>query len=725
MVRNRAAAWCLTTFLLFLWRTDLSAQFQFAQEYEQVEQLGGIGADLDFEAIKLPINKDEKVYNIYEDSLGYIWIRSGAHGCLRYDGKAFSHISYQLSDHPPSQNLVVHDICEDHNGSHWLSTKENLLYFDNQNKTVEFRASAYLKRNQDEWHRALFNMEKTSSGELLIGTKAGMAIYDPKTDSVTAFLQFAPYREDDASTTNHIRHITADSNDENLFWCVTRSGFYLYNHQLQTFKKIESRHYAKDNWEYYRFRYNVPLGDWLFTIEMRNHLMGFDTRTRQWAEVGHWQDTTNTQRNVLFDIKPLDNSFLFLSSHLSGPFLIDPTRKKFMHLRFTVNGEKPPSTEIWGFCVDKNGYLWTSVGYSGFLLRSKKPIISAKPKTCHVDLQYLELNGSDFDYSRIKDNYLVLENNERSIALRYRFINPDPAQNWKSFYRLKGYSDTWESLDEGWIRRDDLNAGDFTLETKLESPKETIAGAEFQISVKPFWYERSIVWLLSIGVLGIGFVLTSIFARSNKYRNPQGSEMEKKMKDLKAKAQKSQLDQDFILTTLSSIKQLVEKDQDESAVHYLNQFSKFVRKVLIYSEKPLITLEEELEMCRLYLEMERIRFSWSFTFTFDISPDMDPSFFSVPPLLLQPYLEQVVWERFSQKEGDQWLRINVKNEDERIHCILEDNGNEKTGMKKNDHILTSNRYLKNNQDWINENITLKIFQKEGNQRIELIFETGM
>jgi sensor histidine kinase YesM len=96
--------------------------------------------------------------------------------------------------------------------------------------------------------------------------------------------------------------------------------------------------------------------------------------------------------------------------------------------------------------------------------------------------------------------------------------------------------------------------------------------------------------------------------------------------------------------------------------------------VLTNSEKPLITLEEELKMLKLYLDMERLRFENSFDYHITYTNDVEAESVLVPPLLLQPFCENAIWHGLMNKEGQGHLTITILKENEFLNCVITDDG---------------------------------------------------
>ena len=154
----------------------------------------------------------------------------------------------------------------------------------------------------------------------------------------------------------------------------------------------------------------------------------------------------------------------------------------------------------------------------------------------------------------------------------------------------------------------------------------------------------------------------------------QSTELQNQLLQVESKALRAQMNPHFIFNCLNSIKSLIQEAANKQAVHYLNLFSKFIRQVLHHSEEKQITLEEELEMSRLYIEMEKLRFEKSFTYSVEIDPAVDTSFFKVPPMILQPFLENAIWHGLMPKDGEREIKLEIRAEGEGVKCIVEDNG---------------------------------------------------
>jgi LytS/YehU family sensor histidine kinase len=110
------------------------------------------------------------------------------------------------------------------------------------------------------------------------------------------------------------------------------------------------------------------------------------------------------------------------------------------------------------------------------------------------------------------------------------------------------------------------------------------------------------------------------------------------------------------------------------ASEYLTKFSRLVRLILQNSQATLISLENELEALKLYLELEELRFEQHFTYKISVPKDIDIEILKVPPLIIQPYVENAIWHGLMHKEEKGHLDIEVAQEENYLLFKITDDG---------------------------------------------------
>jgi tetratricopeptide (TPR) repeat protein len=149
--------------------------------------------------------------------------------------------------------------------------------------------------------------------------------------------------------------------------------------------------------------------------------------------------------------------------------------------------------------------------------------------------------------------------------------------------------------------------------------------------------------------------------------------------ELEMQALRAQMNPHFIFNCLSSINRFILKNKTEEASDYLTKFSRLIRMVLNNSKRAFISLEDELETLRLYLDMERLRFKKSFNYSFTYTNSVEAGNIFIPPLLLQPFAENAIWHGLMHKQEKGFLNFNFSAEENFLTCAITDDG---IGRKK-------------------------------------------
>ena len=152
------------------------------------------------------------------------------------------------------------------------------------------------------------------------------------------------------------------------------------------------------------------------------------------------------------------------------------------------------------------------------------------------------------------------------------------------------------------------------------------------------------------------------------------ADFEKELKHLHLVSLQNQMNPHFIFNALNSIKVFLIENNKEKAVYYLNKFSKLIRKILESSRSESHSLEEELEIIELYINIENIRFDEHIFFSIEKSPDVKISTIKVPTLILQPFVENAIWHGLMLSKNEKYLKIKLYKENGIAKLSIIDNG---------------------------------------------------
>ncbi len=279
-------------------------------------------------------------------------------------------------------------------------------------------------------------------------------------------------------------------------------------------------------------------------------------------------------------------------------------------------------------------------------------------------------------YELLSRVYYHLGSNDSAYLYLLKYTQlKDSIQNKQFLWRLNNYKKTAE---------DEKKQAQLLLLNKDNKVKTLQLKQESQ--------QKNLLLILFSALLLAGFFVYRSIALKRKTEKLQHEQLENKFKlqqlenkkkqaefqqqaaELEMQALRAQMNPHFIFNCLSSINRIILKNESQAASDYLTRFSRLIRMVLINSQKAMIPLEDELQMLRLYLDMERLRFKNSFDYSIIFTNTIDEGAVFMPPLLLQPFCENAIWHGLMQKEGHGHLNVELSMQENILHCIISDDG---------------------------------------------------
>lgn len=220
------------------------------------------------------------------------------------------------------------------------------------------------------------------------------------------------------------------------------------------------------------------------------------------------------------------------------------------------------------------------------------------------------------------------------------------------------------------------------MQFKIDKQK-TIANAE--ISRQKLLKNSTLIGGSGLALASvIGFVL---------YRRKRDAVLQKKeatfnlkVADTELKALRAQMNPHFIFNSLNSINDFISKNDTESASNYLIKFSKLMRETLEKSSENEILLADDIQILKTYMDIENKRTQHHFSYTFNVDDAIDPENTLVPPMILQPFIENSIIHGFSNHTPNGHIKINFRKQNDMLICTVSDNG---IGRKKSSEIQGS------------------------------------
>ena len=253
-------------------------------------------------------------------------------------------------------------------------------------------------------------------------------------------------------------------------------------------------------------------------------------------------------------------------------------------------------------------------------------------------------------------------------------------------FRIKGYKlltgeiityrllNTDANTISDWYKTDHVLAlpnlaGDKTYQLELKFPGQQIT-SKYTLTVALHWYEKTWVRLSALVLL----IAATILITAWFYRRKLSKEKDNRTRvEEQLRALQSRLNPHFIFNALSSIEGLVSSGQNKEANHYLSMFSGILRQTLEHSGELSVSLSEDLALLDNYLRIEQLRFRFQYSITVD--PSIETSTLEVPPMLMQPLVENAVKHGVLNMGAGGKINVYVKNDELDMVVTILDNGN--------------------------------------------------
>jgi tetratricopeptide (TPR) repeat protein len=371
----------------------------------------------------------------------------------------------------------------------------------------------------------------------------------------------------------------------------------------------------------------------------------------------------------------------------------------------------------------KNGSAWHQLLLARFYFETGLPekalavyeqVMTGTRKKSDYALLASSLMGISQVYE-LKKNYgaaIKYAKNAFQIANEHtiRWIISDAANKLSLLYAIQGdyrkaynYEKIYRSIADSLSSADAHIKLDF-LESKNEilEKQSSIELLNKENQIKEQQLKREAL-IKKIFIAGITFILliaivlfrNSLLKRKNEKHRRELAENELQIQklegertkaafqqqatELEMQALRAQMNPHFIFNCLSSINRFILINKTEAASDYLTKFSRLIRMALHNSEKPLITLESELEALRLYLDLERLRFKNAFNYSITFINTIDINAVHIPPMLIQPFAENAIWHGLMHKKEKGNLEIEIFQQGDFLSCKIRDDG---IGRKK-------------------------------------------
>jgi ligand-binding sensor domain-containing protein len=702
------------------------------------------GADSVFSILNDPKNRrsinNNRVYDMFRDKIGNLWFGTmiGVAKLNKYSA------DFELFLHNPSstnsvRNNIIWSFLEYKPGVFWVSTEDGISIYD--------RPAGRFSRFEDKYpfaarlvKKRVWAFSRDYTGGVWIGTeKEGLYFFDGKNRILE---NHRPSSQEKFTISGlNIHALLEDSNRQ--LWVGTNNGLDVIDLQTKTVKVF--RHDPGDD--------KSIAGNTVYDIledEHGNIWLAASNGLCRYDKTSDSFDTYSVMQQNNFDLLPVRffsifedaNGDFWLGSRESGLFMFDKEKKVFKS--FTTK-DGLPDNMVYNIIEDDEGFLWLNTNWGisrfdrqndSFLnfdvtdgLQSNEFNSNASLKSSSGLIFFGGMKGFNvFDPARIKLNTNVPEivitgfkilNREQpgelfpgdTIRLNHKdnfftfvFAAMDytnPLKNHFS-YKLENYNRDWIDVTAGhhFANFTKVEPGNYVFRV-IGSNNNNVwnrEGTAIHIIITPPWHQtwffKIALAIIIIGAIWLFLVFRIRHIRRKHEIQKKVLQIEKQLFEIQQKALRLQMNPHFIFNSLNSIQSYILSNDTDLAVNYLGRFSQLMRLILSNSRESLIPLADELHALKLYIEIEQLRFENKFTYEIVVDPSIDEEFTGVPPMIIQPYVENAIIHGLVHKPDRGHLKLQFTQQGPNILCLIEDDGigrDKATEIKRNSGINTESK----------------------------------
>ena len=604
-----------------------------------------------------------------QDDYGFIWFGSFHGGGLyRFDGYEIK--SFVIDPDNLEESLASNRI------NSVVAPGDDLLYISTHGgwntlnlQTGQFRAFANRHDlTPDEGAFYITRVMKDPSSRLWITSSYGLSMQEPKTDDIH---WLRPNGRPGTKSPHRFRDIILDRSDPNILWLAAFDGLVQYS--------------IKDN--SYTFLTDGPTDlstlsqDTFGTIWVSSYnsasFSGYQPNEDLWHHYSTGEILGDSFSAGGVEVLADNQIWITTSNHVG---IFNPETRMFDGWQLDSNNREGLLWQgnYYDVMNDRHGRLWIGSWYG--IQYAKQAFVTPQLSRNPVSVNIIDFNSSNERVDRarplIYTNEIDLLKDQRDFQIKYVLPNPMDLSSVEYQYKLEGYDKDWITTKSREVRYSKVAGGNYTFQIRGREGTDfytaiTSLGITIEKKLIEYWW----FWVVSLGFIA-EIIAIGVWARVAAVRKQEKLKMQFKhdLAEVQMKALRSQMNPHFLFNCLNSIKYYaLEKDKDATA-DYLGKFSLLVRRILNNSKSDTIYLKDELDAIRLYIEIENLRLEDKFDYSIEVDPQVFKSNVKIPPMILQPYIENSIWHGLMPKQGRGHLLVRVKDLGKRIQCIIEDDG---------------------------------------------------
>ena len=300
------------------------------------------------------------------------------------------------------------------------------------------------------------------------------------------------------------------------------------------------------------------------------------------------------------------------------------------------------------------------------------------PSDVNVVIKHVRINGNKIVFQKEINtlDQIELASDQRTIDIQFQGLAFPHDRHVTYSYQVRGLHEDWISLGKNnSVTLSELPPGSYIFRVKAGESESAAPVKEFGFTIAAPLYQTAWFVLLCMTLL-MSMIIVAYRWRIAQVRRQEEEKMKvhRQIAELELQALRAQMNPHFMFNSLNSIKNYILKNETAKAAQYLSSFAHLIRLILQHTREKTISLKDELETLLLYIDLEKLRFRDGFEFTCKVDERMDTIQLQIPPMILQPYVENAIWHGLLHKESDRLLALRISYTEMGVLCEVEDNG---------------------------------------------------
>ena len=382
--------------------------------------------------------------------------------------------------------------------------------------------------------------------------------------------------------------------------------------------------------------------------------------------------------NIVYNILEDNSENLWLSTNFG---LSKFNKKTETFVNYDIqDGIQSSEFNLGAACKTKDGELLFG-GMNGFNIFSPEKFVENQQQPDIAITAFKVFNKPALKQYKNSDTVL-LSYYDNFFSFEFAALDFTNPSKIKYAYILEHFDKGWTytGADRRFAEYTNVSPGYYVFRVKATNSQGYWAKEEVKLYlvIRNVWWRT---WWFRFLIIFIVLLIVSIivFDKLQKIRkkhmwDKQKLKFERQVFELKQKALSLQMNPHFIFNTLNSIQNFILKNNIDQAIQYMGKLSQLMRLILTDTREMYVPLINEIKILTHYLDLEKIRFNDKFEFSIIIDKTIDSEFLAVPPMLIQPFVENAVLHGIMHKKEKGKIRVAFNLLKEDIQCIVEDDG---------------------------------------------------